>query len=269
MAYTTQKPTGMSIKRSGSNFVVTWKIGDKDYSEGQTFQYRIGNGKWQDVAIGNSTTKKTIAVNASSYFPTTKKLLTAIHVRIRGRRKDFKSGNDTINPQVSAWAEKTYDVKIPNKPKLSVALSADYSNVCTFTWTTETGSDKAQWFTKVQCQTALVAKSNITDGSKLPHSVWTTNAATSANGSVTITEDSSVINQGVAYTRWYRMRAQGPQGNSDWVYAKHVYAVPYQAKNVKAGANATDAGGYLCRATWTTPRAARSPRRKSSTSSAT
>ena len=259
MAYTTKKPTGLSIKRSGANFVVSWKLGDKDYGEGQTFQWRIGGDKWTNVTIGNSSTKKTITVDTTKYYPITKKLLPTLSVRISGRRRSFKDGNNTINPLVSAWAEKKYDVLVPNKPKLSVALSSDDDNVCTFTWTTDAKSDNSRWFSKVECQTALVEKSNVTDGSKLSHSVWQAYAATAANGSATITEDSSVINKGIAYTRWFRIRSQGPQGTSDWAYAKHVYSVPYQTKNVSASAKETDAGGYLCSASWNTPKDASHP----------
>ena len=204
MAYTTFKPTGLSIKRSGANFTVSWKIGDKDYNEGQNMQYKIGAGKWVDVPIGKTTTKKVISVNASQFFPNTKTILTAIHVRIRGRRASFEEKDNTINPLVSAWSEKAYTVQLPNKPKLTVALSNESANVCTFTWTTVAASDNARWCSRVQCQTALVPKSNITDGSKIPHSKWVNYSASSANSSATITEDSSVINRGTAYTRWMR-----------------------------------------------------------------
>lgn len=259
MAYTTKKPTGLSIKRSGSAFVVSWKIGDKDYGEGQTFQWRVSGGKWQTVAIGSGTTKKTIAVTAADFFPTTSKKLAALYVRIRGRRKDFKNGNETVNPQVSAWAEKTYDVLVPARPKLTVALDPDHDNVCTFTWTTNVANDSARWFVKMQCQTALVANSNITDGSKIPNSEWAAHSATGANSSANIVEDTSVINDGNAHTRWFRLRSLGPQGWSDWTYARHVYSVPYQTKNVSASATETDAGGYLCSAQWQTPKDASHP----------
>ena len=43
MAEQTKKPTGLSFKRNGNKWTVTWKIGDKDYGGGQTFQYRINN----------------------------------------------------------------------------------------------------------------------------------------------------------------------------------------------------------------------------------
>lgn len=259
MAYTTKKPTGLSVKRSGSAFVVSWKIGDKDYGEGQTFQWRVAGGKWQTVAVGNGTTKKTITVDPAQYYPNTKKLLSAIYVRIRGRRRDFKQNNDTINPLTSPWAEKTYDVLIPYRPKLTAALDTEHDNICTFTWTTNVVNDSARWFVRMQCQTALVADSNITDGSKIPSSEWTAHSATGSNTSINITEDTSVISDGSAHTRWFRIRGLGPQGHTDWVYARHVYSVPYQTKNVSADATETDAGGYLCTAHWETPRSASHP----------
>ena len=259
MAYTTFKPTGLSIKRSGASFLVSWKIGDKDYGEGQNLQYKIDNGKWIDVPVNGSTTNRNITVDTSKYFPNTKKTLSALHVRIRGRRASFKEKNNTINPLVSGWAEKSYPIQLPNKPKLTVALSSESANVCTFTWTTVAAADNARWVSRVQCQTALVANSNITDGSQITHAAWMNYAETSANSSATITEDSSVINRGTAYTRWFRLRSQGPRGHSEWVYAKHVYSVPYQTKNVSASARETDAGGYLCSATWTTPKDASHP----------
>lgn len=259
MAYTTFKPTGLSIKRSGARFTVSWKIGDKDYGSGQNLQYKIDSGQWTDVPIGITTTKKVISIDTTQYFPNTKKTIGAIYVRVRGRRSPYKDGNSTVDPLVSAWTEKTYAIQLPNKPVLTVALSSESANVCTFTWTTVAAADNARWVSRVQCQTALVAKSNITDGSQITHSAWTNYAETSANASATITEDSSVINRGTAYTRWFRLRSQGPHGHSEWVYARHVYSVPYQTKNVSARAKETDAGGYLCSATWQTPKDASHP----------
>ena len=259
MAYTTFKPTGLSIKRSGASFTVSWKIGDKDYGSGQNLQYKIDSGQWTDVPIGITTTKKVISIDTTQYFPNTKKTLGAIYVRVRGRRSPYKDGNSTVDPLVSAWTEKTYAIQLPNKPALTVALSSESANVCTFTWTTVAAADNARWVSRVQCQTALVAKSNITDGSQITHSAWTNYAETSANASATITEDSSVINRGTAYTRWFRLRSQGPHGHSEWVYAKHVYSVPYQTKSVTARAKETDAGGYLCSATWKTQKDASHP----------
>ena len=258
--YTTFKPTGLSIKRSGANFTISWKIGDKDYEDGQTLQWKVAGGSWTNVPVNTTTTKVVVTVDTSKYFPQTKKILSSISVRLRGKRKSFtdKDGH-VITALVSPWVTKTYDIQLPNTPKLKAELSSEDSNVCVFTWTTEAAADNTRWCSRAHCQTALVAKSNVTDGSKIASSAWTDYAETSANASATITEDSSVINRGTAYTRWFRVRAQGPQGNSGWVYAKHVYSVPYQTKSVTARAKETDAGGYLCSATWKTPKDASHP----------
>lgn len=257
MSYKTIRPTGLSIKRHNNYFVISWKITDKDYGEGQTLQYRFPKGKWRNIVIGNATTKKTLTLPATDYYPYTKKTLGKLFVRIRGRRKDFKKDDKnktTVNPEMSDWTQKDYDVMIPMRPSLSAALSSSANNVTTFTWKTVTDVESSRWFSRVQCQTRLEQNSTIVDGSKLSATGWTHHSFGSANGSATITEDSSVINRGVSYTRWFRVRSQGPQGHSEWAYARHVYAVPYQTKDVKATAKQTEAGGYLCTATWKTPK---------------
>lgn len=253
--YTTKKPTGLSIVRNGNNLVVSWKIGDKDYGAGQTFQWRLPSKAWQTVTVGNGTTKKVIAVPVANYCPNTSKPLAKVMVRIRGKRSPFNS----ITPAVSEWATSEFDILYPNRPSVTSALSSSNNNVCTFSWTTVTGTNSKKWFSVVQCQTCLLTNSTITDGSKIPARSWTAHAGSAANGSATITEDTSVINNGQSHTRWFRVRSRGPQGSSAWAYSRHVYSVPYQTKSVKASAKTTDAGGYLCKVTWQTPRSAAHP----------
>ena len=247
MAYTTKRPTGLSIKRSGAYFVCTWKIGDEDYSQGQSFQWRVPGGKWKNVVIGNATTQKTITIDTSKWYPYRKPRIPSIIVRIRGRRGRF----DGKNPVVSAWTQKEYDVQLPPRPTLTATLSSSQNNVTTFAWDTSTSNDSYKWCSRCQYQTALVTRGTVS-GEEVPHSAWSAPVAVATSDSVAITEDSSTINKGTAYIRWFRVRSQGPQGFSEWVYAKHIYAVPYQTKNVKASARMTDAGGYLCTATWKT-----------------
>lgn len=248
MAEQTKKPTGLSFKRNGNKLTVTWKIGDKDYGDGQTFQYRINNGKWTAVAVGTGTTGKTIAIDLSNYYPNTWRHLDVIHVRIRGKRRP----HDGKTPTVSEWATKDYLPQLPNKPKLTAEFSASENNACTFTYSVDSSASAARWYTNVQRQTVLVEASNVTAGADIKG--WK-----DYTGSATITEDSSVINRGISYTRWFRVRARGPKGFTAWTYAKHIYAVPFQTKDVEASANQTDAGGYLCTATWKTPRDASHP----------
>lgn len=248
MAEQTKKPTGLSFKRNGNKLTVTWKIGDKDYGDGQTFQYRINNGKWAAVAVGTGTTGKTIAIDLSNYYPNTWRHLDVIHVRIRGKRRP----HDGKTPTASEWATKDYLPQLPNKPKLTAEFLASENNACTFTYSVDSSASATRWYTNVQRQTVLVEASNVTAGADIKG--WR-----DYTGSATITEDSSVINRGISYTRWFRVRARGPKGFTAWTYAKHIYAVPFQTKDVEASANQTDAGGYLCTATWKTPRDASHP----------
>jgi hypothetical protein len=255
MAYKTKRPTGISIKRISNAIVIEWKIGDENYGAGQTFQYRYPGQPWQNISISTVKTKTHIVVNSGGMFPYSSKGLGLIYFRIRGRRRAFSKDGKSYSPKVSDWATKEYDILLPNRPTLSAAFSSSENNVTTFSWATNADDESSAWFTAVQKQTCLVQNSTITDGAKIPASLWSTYSAgtAGASGSVTITENSSVINRGISYTRWFRVRACGPQGPSAWSYAKHVYAVPYQVKNVKAEAKNTAAGGYLCTATWKTP----------------
>lgn len=255
MAYKTKRPTGISIKRISNAIVIEWKIGDENYGAGQTFQYRYPGQPWQNIPVSTVRTKIHIVVNSGGLFPHSSKGLGLIYFRIRGRRRAFSKDGKSYSPTVSDWATKEYDILLPNRPTLSAAFSSSQNNVTTFSWATNADNESNAWFTAVQKQTCLVQNSTITDGAKIPASLWSTysSGTAGASGSVTITENSSVINRGISYTRWFRVRACGPQGASAWSYARHVYAVPYQVKNVKADARNTAAGGYLCTATWNTP----------------
>lgn len=253
----TKKPTGLSIKRSGNKFVCSWKIGDKDYGSGQIFRYKLGSGKWTAVNVGNTTTSKTVTVTTSAYFPTTSKKLSKFAFEVRGLRREFETDTKAYSFYESDWAVKEFDILIPQKPSLSAALDSTYNNKTTFTWSTTVKTDSLHWFSDVQCQTVLLEESGITDGSKVTG--WVAYSASSASGSATITEDTSVINNGKSHTRWFRIRSRGPQGCSDWAYAKHVYASPLQVKNTAANVSTVAAGGYLCRMTWASQNTAAHP----------
>ncbi len=64
--YITQKtvhPSGLTMSRSGANMVCAWKLADKDYAAGLTFQYRFGTGAWQSIAVSTTATKATFAIH--------------------------------------------------------------------------------------------------------------------------------------------------------------------------------------------------------------
>lgn len=251
----TRKPTGVSIKRSHAAFIISWKCGDKDYGRGQNLQYRFPGGDWTSIDVGYRTTKATLIVDVSQYYPNTSKILSQISFRLRGRRARFTLDDVEYNPLVSPWVTKTYDILTPNVPTLTATLSSTQSNKCTFEWQTDVGADYREWFSSVECQTRLIKNSNIADGSKLSASGWSaTPGSGGSSGSREFTEDNSQINNDDSYTRWFRVRARGPQGDSAWRYACHVYGIPFKTKNVTASAKANGSNGYTCSAKWTTPK---------------
>lgn len=262
-AYTTKKPTGITITRSGMNFTVEWKKADDNYSKGIQLQYRInGKGNWTAVTVAASSTKKSFSLNANSFFPITIKEVNYIAVRLRGKRADFSKTVETekkitvtaYSAAWSAWAEKDYLVSAPPTPSLTAALDSQLANKTSFSWNLTVDSTNARPFARVQWQTILVQNCTETNGEKLKwkesQTGWGTDTSSSVSSSVNKTEDSDLL-AGKSFTRWVRIRAQGIGGDSDWRYAKHVYAKPKAAVISKVDAKEKASGGMLCTVTWT------------------
>lgn len=270
----TKAPTGLSIARSENQFTASWKIGDKDYADGQYFQYAIdttGKVSWlptKNTAIGTKTTSRVIAtISKSNYYPNTdsggnnKPFLYNICFRVKGNRKKYTTGSGrkkkTHNPSASAWVRKDFVVNPPKKPTLASALDEELTNVCTFSWSAPYESNDSYIFTDVQWQTILVKNSSESNGSKLD---WSNaeEGTGGAEGSKTITEDTSILyKKGNSYTRWFRVRSRGPRGvytadgSNGWVYEKHVYALSHQADVTGTSASETEEGGFQCTVDWT------------------
>lgn len=270
----TKAPTGLSIARNENNFTASWKIGDKDYGDGQYFQYAInttGKDSWlptKNTAIGKTTTSRVITtINKSNYYPNkdskgnNKPFLYKICFRVKGDRKKYtaRSGKKkkTHKPSVSAWVRKDFVINPPKKPTLTYVLDGELTNVCTFSWSAPYASNDSYIFTDVQWQTILVKNSSEADGGKLD---WSNaeEGVGKAEGSKTITEDTSILyKDGNSYTRWFRVRSRGPRGvytadgSNGWVYEKHVYALSHQADVTGTSASETEEGGFQCTVDWT------------------
>lgn len=258
----TKKPSGLTLTRENNTFTAKWKIADTDYGDGQAAAYKLGKGKWQSLSVGKKTVSKSFNVSPGNYYPTAGKgTLASVSFRVRGNRKKYKKKNVEYNPSVSDWSEKTFNIKIPANPSVSVAVN-EWPR-CTFSWSVAVDKANALWFTNVEYQSVLVRDSNITDGSKIN---WGSTigqryeAAGGATGSLPVTEDSGQINDGRSYARWFRVRARGVAGASAWIYGKHVYALANQAVITRweVSANAS-ASGYTARVWFNSPTSAARP----------
>ena len=242
----TKKPTGLSVTRSGDKYTIKWKKGDSNYSGGQSLQYRLkvnGNWKaWQTVSINSTVTSKVVTISNTSYFPTTKNLFNAIEFRVRGKR----SGR-----AYSDWTNISYTLSIPRTPKISSSLG-NSSNVLNADWSIEADSTESRVYIKYEWQSILVDESNETDGSKLEWITssqgWRTGTGTSTEGTITITEDSSIVSSG-SHTRWIRIRGNGVAGSSAWKYTKHIYAIPYPA-TIQDHSVVKQTAGYMIDVSW-------------------
>ncbi len=240
MAVKTVKPSGLIIARNGYTFTCGWKIGDKDYADGQQFQYRVNAGAWTNIGtsanIGKTATSAAFSINPALYYPTAGKgTISSVTFRVRGNRKTYKQKKKSIKPGWSDWAEKAFIIRAPLAPSNSAALDGEMDNRCTFSGSGTSNVDDAYMFTRIEWQTALSTDS----GSA---SYGGTNVVNSTSWSTTQTEDTSVINNGHSHTRYVRVRAVGVGGASAWVTAKHVYAVPNKPTNIKASATLRTGG---------------------------
>lgn len=255
----TKRPSGVTIVRDGASFFTKWKITDEDYGDGQIFQHydKLRKNKWVSTDLWSRAVGKKITINTSLYYPTTTKKLTFFRARIRGNRaaytvEDRKTHKSTrYDPTVSDWADKTYEILIPDKPALTATLSSTYANITDFKWVLATSRSSRKWCIDLEYQTILV-KDSSGDGTeqawKSTTLGWETNTV-GADSHREITEDTTLLAD-ASYTRWFRIRARGPAGASEWRYAKHVYAKPYQAKIKSATLTDTNTGGYMCRVEW-------------------
>ena len=224
----TKNPSGLTISRKDNDITFKWKITDTNYGAGQQLQWRVNGKKWHSVSIGKTTTAKTVSVTLNNYRPNHQNSpLNSITFRVRGQRSTYTKGDVTYNPKWSDWVKKKLTLKKPRIPSASATLSDSFTNVSTFSWSVHTSNTDDRFFRDVQYQTCLVKNSG-SKGSAYDKSFGSTVGGQSASGSVTKTEDSTLLAQD-SYTRWYRFRSRGSKGNSNWKYVRHVYAQPFQA----------------------------------------
>lgn len=285
--YTTKAPTGLDIKRKGYNFIFSWKIADKDYSFGQTLEWRIQYSYsydevkhwsfWVPAKVTEKATSYTLkdieipAYGKGNLYPEGMTMIHAVQFRIRGCRGPFrtsktKGGVKTETqywPEDSAWSKKKFNILPPNAPSLTAELTA--TNVTKFTWSTSVGTEDHRPFTSTQYQTCFV-RDHLNAIEKLP--VWKEQPASlawqdvnvnSASKALPIKEETYMTSSNEhSYTRVFRVRARGIGGYSAWKYASHTYGIPWKAKDVTTTVD-KKAIGYEVVVKWVSPSAARRP----------
>lgn len=242
----TQQPTGLSIKRDGANFILSWVIGDDNYDAGQQLQYisRV-NGKWKswdDYAVTTTDTEKVITIDLSKWYPSMGNTLSGVEFCVRGKRTGYD------------WSDFTHKtLYLLTYPTITISNTLTDANKFNAYFDIET-DDQSQIYREYEWQTILVTESEETNGSNLNWSSdqdgWNTGTGTATSGTVSITEDTSATQLG-SHTRWVRVRAKTTAGNSPWSYTHHTYAMPHGANLISAEAIQTHlANFYTVTAKW-------------------
>ena len=235
------KPSGLKITRDGNKFICEWKIPSAKYGDGQQFKATtVSSGD-----ISKTATKKTVTIDLSARYPASGgKKLKNFQFSVRGnsdkKKKDNKNWSD--------WASQDFALNAPRKPSITEELVE--TNKCKFSWSVEdTGGSTHYPFRRVVIQTKLVK--NCTWAPK--DDDWknaTEETSTSASSYKEYTENSATLASG-NYTRLVRIKSQGCGGDSDWAYAKHVYAKPDQSVQTEGTVKDTSSG-YDVEVNWNT-----------------
>lgn len=270
MARKTKEPKKLKVERDSQKFRCSWKNGE-EYDQGVQFYYSYGvtrgsKGGFYDSSIkdlAKGASSKTVAdISFSDFHPRDKgRYLQSFSFSVRGNRKKHKEKKKTVDPGWSDWI--TSDIFEINKPNnVSMGTPELLSSIkCSFPYTLPKEGQHTP-YVDIEWESCLVkggASPNWAkpDSSSYHKGIRTKNQTTT----ITIQEDQykgtdidwTVPNY--SYTRYVRIRARGPGGNSeDWTVKKHVYskAQPAQSVSAKLTKN-SERSGYLCGVTWTSP----------------
>ena len=242
-------PSGVTVTRSGNNYTVKWKRGTT-YAA-QSLGYQRTGAKRYNASVAAGATSKVLTFNKNGYYPKTKIKVNKFTFWIKGATGSGKKR------RWSKEAKKEFQLWKPIKPVLTTSHSSEPENSTSFNyyldWTgrnlnkTATGAI----FTNFQWWTSLLPNSDLDSDKVTTWQETGINADDADNITKTITE-TEVFSGDYSYTRYFKVVARGPCGDSVPSYAKHVYAIPNAPRNVKANAVPLENGsGYRVSAQWT------------------
>ena len=242
-------PSGFSVSRNGSNYTLSWKLG-QTYTA-QVLMYRLHDGPLVNVPIASNATSKVITIPPWEYsaIDGITKYPVVYHFYLYGRSGSSNSSTVGVN----------YTLYPPPAVTGEVKPSTEIDNETTFSWRLDwNGVNKDtgnRILYTVDVDTALLVDSNM-DANEIVH--WKGYGGFiepgTESGDIKVTE-TIPLDEFHSYTRYMRITSYGPGGRSMPAFLKRVYAIPNSPKNVTAKAtvlaediNAVDArfkSGYM------------------------
>lgn len=209
------KQTALSITRSGNVLTMTWKLAD--FYTSQEAYWSIDGQSNVTTLLGTDTTVS-YTIPVSDYFPATEKKLASVTIGVRG----------ISNGVTGAWVTSVYKFIAPNAPTVSKATLK-------FLWATNTdyvagkGDPNVIDIEYQRVDSTTATQNNVKWGTDASSSNFTDVTGNAASGNVSYTETNNI--------EWFRCCSRGLNGQSAWVYAYHVNAIPYAATGLVAKAS--------------------------------
>lgn len=242
MAKTPVKGLDSTVSRDGNKFTTTWKNPDK-LEKQEIRAWAKTDGAWESVgkaaSVGKSKQAYSHTVNHnnsrsfSSFYPWTYTKLSKFGFkrRVQVKGKTWSDWSDMVS----------FDLEVPKKPSGLGNPQIIDSNTFSYSWQNNAGNKTNQnksgpvctafeWQTIIVadgadanwslCNTQTITRINATDEEVTPDSK--SKGRMKYNNShleIIIAEKQADVAAGMR--RYFRVRAQGPQGNSDWVVRDH------------------------------------------------
>ena len=202
-------PTGLSVSRNGSQYTLSWKLGDSDYKDGEKL--------WWQVNGGAASAPINLGKNNPTSYVITPGPVWQVGFAVCGNRSTYTKNKKRVKPGWSDWASLSYLSDKPAFPTLE--YRRDSANSGTFSWShSHSDTDNAP-FSHVEACTCVVTHLGYPTEAE-----WGAPITVAESGSQSITETASGN-----FVRWYRVRAVGVAGTNGWADAHHPYGTPYPA----------------------------------------
>ena len=202
-------PTGLSVSRNGSQYTLSWKLGDTDYKDGEKL--------WWQVNGGAASAPINLGKNNPTSYVITPGPVWQVGFAVCGNRSTYTKNKKRVKPGWSDWASLSYLSEKPALPTLE--YRRDSANSGTFSWShSHSDTDNAP-FSHVEACTCVVTHLGYPTEAE-----WGTPITVAESGSQAITETAAGN-----FIRWYRVQAVGVAGSNGWVTAYHPYGTPYPA----------------------------------------
>lgn len=239
-------PSGVTVVRSGDNFTVSWKQGAQ-YSAQSAFDQLKGYGKSYKPVDAGATSVVWPIPWKTAYYPTTSRKALGLIFGIKGARNGSWSGESI----------REFTIAKPMKPTVTAELSSENENMTTFKYSIDWDGKKidkdstAAMFTNFKWWSVLLPNSDLNPEQVKDWEETGTNDVGVDSASKEFSE-SVILENNYSVTRYFKVIARGPAGDSEPAYAKHVYAIPNAPKNVKARAvRLKNKSGYRVSVKWT------------------